>query len=456
MTKNLWKRMLPALAAVLLMQSCIRDNMMSEEEKAHESAKFAMFAQSREQQKNKKGGSNTAYSTAFRDLYKRYYELHPESAPDFDNPNLTLPDFRYASQAISDSANHTVLFPMMKNGNVVDILTATINNEESYLQFYKSEKTEYIKTVMNAFSQKKNSKNNIAGKDRGSDEMGTGDIEEVIITVPPKPVDWPPKKSDECDDLSDYQNNGGCGGPPPSECPAYQNCGGNSGGGEAQTPTEKPKPCETIQKVGKNAKTKSLMGTLKTKSTEIDPTTGKYKETGYTLTENGGAVTEQEQAGVPGTNEIKLSITNPIDGYIHNHNPGSTFSVFSPSDLATLSKIYKGGGVKDVNSFVFGVVTAKGTQYMITIDDPTAFDTFTTRFLTNGQFDKDKIDRMDMEYLMSGITYSDNLLGNEAGLLYLLDKFSSGLKVLKGDSTFSNWQQIERGSNDQIIPTPCN
>lgn len=148
MTKNLWKGMLPALAVVLLMQSCIRDNMMSEEEKANENAKFAMFAHSRAQQKNKKGGSNTAYSTAFRDLYKRYYELHPESAPDFNNPNITLPDFRYASQVISDSANHTVLFPMVKNGNVVDILTATVDHEESYLQFYKSEKTDYITTVI--------------------------------------------------------------------------------------------------------------------------------------------------------------------------------------------------------------------------------------------------------------------------------------------------------------------
>ncbi|AZA60885.1 hypothetical protein EG340_07445 [Chryseobacterium indoltheticum] len=436
------------------MQSCIRDHAMSDEEKTLEIAKFEMFARNRQLQKSNKGGSDTSYSTAFRDLYKRYYELHPDESPDFDNPNLTVPDFGYASQVFSDSANHTVLFPMMKNGIVVDILTATINSDEDYLQFYKSERTEYINSAILSFSQKKNAKNSISGKGRDTDEMGTGDIEEVIIPPPPKPVEWPPKRTTECDDLSDYQN-GGCGGPPPSPCAAYQNCGDNGAGGNTEPPA-KPSPCKVIKKVGKHADTKNLMAQLKRKSQQID-SNNKYKETGYTLTENNGNIDPQEFEGVPGSNEIKLSITNAIDGYIHNHNAGTqAFSVFSAADLATLSLMYSGGKVKDVNSFVFGLVTAKGTQYMITIDDPAAFSNFTNNFLTNGVIDNDKIDSFDEEYANSGINYGSNLIGNEAGFLYLLNKFNSGLKVLKGDHTFTNWQQIERGYNDQVVSTPCN
>jgi len=432
---------------------------MYEEEKAAQTEKFAMFAQKAQEQRElranmKTTGDDMSYQNAFRDLYYSYYEIHPESAPDFDNPNIPLPYFRYASQLYSETGKgKTVLFPITKNGTVINILTANINDNEDFLDFYIAEKNDFINGVIDIFSQK------MASAKSATDRDGDGalhDIEEVII---PPPATWPPvmspvppPRSSECDDLSDHQNNG-CGGPPPSTCQPYQNC--NPVGGSGTTTPEKPKPCKTIQKVGKNAKTKTLFGDLKTKSTQTDAN-GKYKETGYLLTENNDSVTEQQVNGIPGKNGIDLSISDSIDGFIHNHNPGMTFSVFSSADLASLSWMYKAGKIKDLNSFVFGLVSAKGTQYFITIDDPEALNTFAENFLTNGEIDKKKVDDMDEQYLMSGITYGDNLTSNEAGFLYLLNKFSSGLSVLKGDSTFSNWQQIERGYNDQIISTPCN
>lgn len=456
MTKKHLKWLVAIIFSSLTIQSCIRDHAMSEDEKSQERAKFAAFANAKKLQQKTAGG-DLIYQEGFRYLYKRYYDLHPEDTLQLGS-NTAKPDFSKASQVFTgNDGSQTVLFPVVQNNTVVKVLAANINSDEDYIQFYNANSGDYvIDKAKDAFSQSYfQYKTNKTYKKI----IGEGEIEEVVINWPaniPSYVEIriPPSRSGECDDLSDYQNDG-CGGPPPSSCPPYQNCDDNPLGGNGIAQDSTKTPCEKMAAIGKNTKTKNLMGTLKSKSTQIDPATGKYKETGYTLTENGSEVTEQEYIGVGGTDEIRLSITNPINGYIHNHNPDG-FSVFSPYDLATLSRLYTSGRVKDLNSFVFGVVTAKGTQYMITIDDPAALSTFANKFLTGGQLDKDKIDAVDVGYFASGINQGPNLASNEAGMLHYLTANNSGLKVLKGDSTFNNWQQIERGYNDQIITTNCN
>lgn len=449
MMKKLFLVACIATVGLFSLQSCIRDHAMGEDEKMAEIKKFEMFARNKEAYKSMKiTGSDLSYQESFKNLFYRYYELNPTNAPDFDDANTLQPDFSYSTQLFIDTdSSKFAVFPAVKNGVLTSLMVAKISKEEDFLEYYYTKPDDNTLAISQAFSQKFNT---LSASKGITDSEGL--IEEVIIPPPPKPIQWPPKKSTDCS-LDDYSN-GNCGTPPPSECPPYQNCNNPSSGGTPTSPP-KPTPCETIQKVGKNAKTKTLMGGLKTKSTEVDPTTGKYKETGYALTENGGAVTEQEYVGLGGTDEIKLSITNSIDGYIHNHNP-SGFSVFSPYDLATLSLMYTSGKIKDLNSFVFGVVTAKGTQYMITIDDSAAFSTFANKFLTGGMLDDKKIRDIDTDFMMSGINQGTNLAGNEAGMLHYFGVNNSGLKVMKGNATFSNWQQIEKGLNDQIIATPCN
>lgn len=438
-----------------LLQSCIRDYEITEGEKVAQIEKFERFAKNKAQRKSMKiSGSDLTYQYAFRDLYHRYYELHPEKTPDFGNPEIDLADFRFSTQVfIEPDSSKSAIFPIINSRKVVGLFVAKINNEETFLEFYKAKITDVTEPVLSAFSQNLEEIQTNGGEGEG-EYPEIGEIQEVIIPFPPKPQDFPLKQSEECGDLSDYMNEG-CGGPPPSTCIPYQNCGDPFISGTPQGPTP-PTPCKTITTVGKHIRTKTLLGDLRTKSTEVD-LDGKYKETSYTLTSNtDGSITEQPYIGIPGTNEMKFSLSNQIDGYIHNHNPGG-FSIFSPHDLASLSLMYKMGKIKDINSFVFGVVTTAGTQYIITIENSAAFGNFASNFVANGQINESYVKQLDEKYYMNGITTgNNNITGNEAGLLNILQQSNSGLKILKGDSTFSNWNIIQKGSNDQIIKTNCN
>ncbi|MCU7617851.1 hypothetical protein NZ698_11630 [Chryseobacterium sp. PBS4-4] len=456
MTKKHLKWLVAIIFSSLTIQSCIRDHAMSEDEKSQERAKFAAFANAKKLQQKTTGG-DLIYQEGFRYLYKRYYDLHPEDTLQLGN-NTAKPDFSKASQVFTGSdGSQTVLFPVVLNNTVVKVLAANINSDEDYIQFYNANSGDYvIDKAKDAFSQSylqhkidKTYKKTI----------GETEIEEVVINWPaniPSYVEIriPPGRSGECDDLSDYQNNG-CGGPPPSSCPPYQNCDNSSLGGNGIAQDSTKTPCEKIAAIGKNTKTKNLLTTLKIKSTQTDPATGKYRETGYTLTENGGNLSEEEFLGELGKNEMKFSVGSPINGYIHNHNP-TGFSIFTPFDLASFSYMQMRGRIKDPSTFIFGVITpgnstTQGTQYMLVIDDLAAFSLFINEYLNADQ------NYVDWLYHSSGVKHGNSASQNEDGFLQFMWNYSSGLKLLKGDPSLNNWTMIERGASfGQKITTPCN
>ncbi|SUX46136.1 hypothetical protein [Chryseobacterium indoltheticum] len=280
----------------------------------------------------------------------------------------------------------------------------------------------------------------------------SGDIEEVIIPPPPKPVEWPPKRTTECDDLSDYQN-GGCGGPPPSPCAAYQNCGDNGAEGNTEPPAVKLKPCETIKKAANNANIKILLNNLKSL------TTSSAAENVYLINDinaNSGNVDATHFVGELGNAAIGMSIPNPVEGFIHSHYAG-LLPVFSVSDLATLAWMYKNGKIKDVSTFVMGVVTASGTQYMITIDNGIQFTSFASSMLdSQNQYSTVMSSMQEIMYVKNGITNNNTLENNENNFLRYLQSNNSGLKILKGDKNFSDWSLLEINELGKTVPTKCN
>lgn len=136
MMKNIFNIVCIVLFTNILMQSCIRDFEMSNEEVIQQNKRFAMFNKNtKEAQKNKGNFNVLVYQKSFKDLYFRYYQLNPDKSLDFGNKAIALPDFHYASQVLAKDGSNTVLFPIIQNDNVIDILCATINKEENYLQF---------------------------------------------------------------------------------------------------------------------------------------------------------------------------------------------------------------------------------------------------------------------------------------------------------------------------------
>ncbi len=206
-------------------------------------------------------------------------------------------------------------------------------------------------------------------------------------------------------------------------------------------------PCEKISKIGKNSKTKDLFGILK-------PKVNSTKEFGYILTEDGGAISDTPIEGDSGEYRIKFPVNAPIDGLIHSHFAGG-YSVFSVSDMFALAQLYKNGKIKDMDSFVIGVVTASNTQYMMIIDDPTKFGTFANNLFSGNTIDETTQDLYEIIFMNFGIKTNNTAAKNESLFLSYLQTNKTGLKLLKGDATFSNWQLLNKDSNGNVIPQNC-
>ncbi|MDF2934092.1 MAG: hypothetical protein K0R36_3423 [Chryseobacterium sp.] len=224
------------------------------------------------------------------------------------------------------------------------------------------------------------------------------------------------------------------------------------GGGGGETPEEEEEtPCQKLNKIGKSTQTKSYMNTLKGK-------TNQNKEYGYVLAEAAGTVYEFPVDGLEGEAgiDITLGVGNQIDGYIHSHYTG-LLSIFSPDDIFAIAKLFKNNAIKNLDTFVIGVVTASGTQYMMVIDDPAKFQTF-----AEGLFNGDNFDKKDLNIYTKfyndffKITPSNSAAENERSFLHYIESSGSGLKALKGSPDMQNWQSIQLDQNNNVVPTNCN
>lgn len=245
---------------------------------------------------------------------------------------------------------------------------------------------------------------------------------------------------------------------PESEClgdvnPETGECGGGGSGGGGYPypePPEEVDPCEKIKTIGKDSKTKALFQNLKAK-------TNSTKEFGEILIDNGSGIDNLPVEGVVGVGGININYSgSQIDGFIHSHFAG-LYSIFSPGDLASLSSIYANNGIKNINTFVFGLVTASNTQYIMVIDDPVKFATFAQQFLLpDGTIDKTSSDLFGLvDYHKYNIKENNISPTNELGFIQLLLDKNAGLKVLKGSNNSNDWAELNI-KNGVIDPKPCN
>jgi hypothetical protein len=169
---------------------------------------------------------------------------------------------------------------------------------------------------------------------------------------------------------------------------------GGGGGDESEEEEEEYEgsPCDKITTIGKNSKTKALFKKLKEK-------TNLNTEHGYILNQTGNTNTINETAieGPAGKAGISYNVNAAIDGVIHSHYQG-LLPVFSAADMFAFAQLYKNGYIKDSETFVMGVVTASGTQYMMLIDDPSKFAVFADNLYSGNTFDQSAIDTYELIY----------------------------------------------------------
>ena len=64
-------------------------------------------------------------------------------------------------------------------------------------------------------------------------------------------------------------------------------------------------------------------------------------------------------------------------------------------------------------------------------------------------------DLYEIIYMNFGIKNNNTAANNESLFLSFLQTNKTGLKLLKGDATFSNWQLLNKDSNGNVIPQNC-
>ncbi|MFY1044990.1 hypothetical protein [Chryseobacterium sp. GP-SGM7] len=439
MKKNLFLRLCLIIMTTLSLHSCIHDEIISSSDST--STEYTNKSLWKQDEK----------------YIKNVMKVYAENEADIKKVN-GIPYWNFATTVDSFDESF-VAVPVVNNGKVVSVLKVPRHGKNIYF-YYTQEESDL--NFFQGLVFAKHKKVGMADGNIAQTDMITCTRQWMSIWLPydesnPDPNsglgEWHSVSVIKCKQLTDecvgvINEFGQCEGGGPGDDGGYPYPG--MGGGEAPQEEEEETPCEKIQEIGKHTKTKSLFENLKTK-------TNSTKEFGEILVESNGQISNISKEGETGAGGIDISYSGgQIDGFIHSHYAG-LLSIFSPADIASFSAIYASGSIRDINTFVMGVVTASNTQYMMVIDDPASFAAFSQQFLLpNGEIDQQYTDNYGkLHYNLYNIKNNGLAAANEVGFLKLLSEQNSGLKVLKGSNNSNDWSELEL-KNGQVDPKPCN
>lgn len=159
-------------------------------------------------------------------------------------------------------------------------------------------------------------------------------------------------------------------------------------------------------------------------------------------------------AGEPNKCEIeqKTMYMLPVKAYMHSHYPGCPEPIFSPGDIQLAFDLFKTSKV--VYPFVFAVATAQG-NYVMVINDPTAFDNFGSKyFLEDSPKDPGDLARVFKTYKLS--LSNPSALNEKLFLDFLKEQNVTGIELLKANGDFTQYNKLTLKRDGQLFVIPCN
>jgi len=118
-----------------------------------------------------------------------------------------------------------------------------------------------------------------------------------------------------------------------------------------------------------------------------------------------------------------------------------------------IHQLHKAGTIKDLKNYTSGLVTAKGTTYLLKIEDVVKFESFANNYMK-----EDLLFQLFEKYYVDTykILPENTNQENEKRFLKMLDDMSSGIKLFKGStSDFSKWGSIEMFNEDSVLESKC-
>ncbi|MDH6250465.1 hypothetical protein M2347_000192 [Chryseobacterium sp. H1D6B] len=92
---------------------------------------------------------------------------------------------------------------------------------------------------------------------------------------------------------------------------------------------------------------------------------------------------------------------------------------------------------------------------MMIIDDISQFAAFADSLFTGNQIDADALNAYENIYSLYNISTTNTPAINEVAFVKYIEKNATGLKVLKGNASFSNWGLLKKDSNGNIVTQNC-
>ena len=236
------------------------------------------------------------------------------------------------------------------------------------------------------------------------------------------------------------------GGGGPGDGTGFDPVGGGGSGGGSNNPLT---PCQLGKNLGNDLTFKSKMQELKTSADNDN------FEKGFLISPMGQYTPLQGNANNP---EIPiqsyLNSGQQYSGLTHSHY-GDELSVFSPADLIALYQVWQNGNMSvPAQNFVMGMVSGKGTTYLIMIEDTNKFFNFFVNFMN----EPDPLTILDNIFAGApyNINQNANNSNNEQALARLLKQLNVGVKLMKGyPENFNHWRTVDVSINSTVTINPC-
>jgi hypothetical protein len=204
-------------------------------------------------------------------------------------------------------------------------------------------------------------------------------------------------------------------------------------------------PCKSADSLKKNKALDSLFRELEKKVSD-------KKEYAYNFSQNSdGAIKDLVlDTGNTGTGTTPINTVSRIDALLHSHYDG-LLSIFTSDDLNTLATFFNQNGFNNPSSFIYGLITSSGTQYVLQISDTSAFSIYANRFRDNQYYLKVK-EQLSLTY---GLGYNVSNDDNEQYFMEYMKDLNIGMTLFKYNKNNTKWEPLTLDVNNKVIKQKC-
>lgn len=428
-------RLLPLIAFAIALQSCrTNEDFLSAKEESYYSNKFQVFTSL--------NNKPVDYAKGFSILFEKYDSIHGTSYTraallkkgNFNKNDAEFVEFNLRSQEmLLDDGERWIVYPIIKNNQVGGLMVGILRNEETEVEFRtldsgSSYYTEVIEVFRMAFmkSNLKQRSGNTTSR-CGFDGSDACDIEEVIISPPPRPRPG--------------------GGGPKGGCTGLNNCmnpdiggGGGPGGGDSSGNED---PC--VKALLANSKAKELLNKSKISNAKNQLTSSQATDTVekaffFGKDANGNYDTSAIVSSNSGSNvSAPISPNFVNEGAMHTHLNGF-YNAFSNADIYTFQSLH----ANNPNFNYYFAAGADGSLYLFTITDPVKYAAFVAQYPFSANIPNPQngfavgtslytdFENAKQNFQNQGFSVDDAFANATA---YILNKYDTGTTLSQQDAT---------------------